>query len=493
MKHILTAFLLAGTSVSQAQFWNTSDPVRLAGTVNTGAEESIPVLSKDLSTLYFVRTMDATNEGGVDDQDIWYSLKDDQGSYGQCERLKGLNNKYNNAIVALGNDKMYLLNAYEGKKDMQKGLAVSKANGSSWSKPEQIEIPGLDIDGNFYGFDVSDDEKVIIVSYEGPGSLGKEDLYVSTYNGSVWSSLTHMGSTINSAGFEISPFLSPTNDTLFFSSNGFGGEGDADIFYSVKQGSWTNWSKPVNLGAKINSEKFDAYFRSTGSRAYWSSNRESELSDIYMVDILTPPSLSVSCSATNASVFKGTDGSARLTLEGGVAPYTYHWSNGANQKDIKGLSKGEYTVTVTDGVGQSAEATCAVSEPAEPVVSFRNLEFMHNFAYNKHQLTTSDSRLKEFLGAVEAQLKDGREGITIVVVSSASQVPTKTFGTNEKLAQTRADNIRKQLEAYFGKSEWKSKVKVEISEVKVQGPDYEEDSGNTTRYDPYQFIQLKTK
>src|SRR3989338_5902235 len=86
-------------SLAHAQFWDHSDPVRLGGTVNTGAEESIPLFSRDSSLLYFVRTMDPTNQGGETDQDIWYSVKDSTGAYTDCKRLKSLNNKYNNAVA----------------------------------------------------------------------------------------------------------------------------------------------------------------------------------------------------------------------------------------------------------------------------------------------------------------------------------------------------------------------------------------------------------
>ena len=102
---------------------------------------------------------------------------------------------------------MYLLNSYEGKKDMLKGIAKSDGGGSKWSSPKAIEIPTLDIDGGFYGFHVNNNETAIIISYAGPGTVGEEDLYVSTKNGSSWSSPVHMGSNINSTGFEISPWL----------------------------------------------------------------------------------------------------------------------------------------------------------------------------------------------------------------------------------------------------------------------------------------------
>ena len=498
-KHVINTIFFVGFAFSGiSQFWDYSEPEKLGGTVNTEAEESIPVFSKDSSILYFVRTFDDENKGGETDQDIWYSYRESAGTYTDCARLKDLNNKFNNAVVGLGanGSKMYVLNAYDGKKDVMKGIAVSEGEGSNWSSPEKVEIPGLNIEGEFYGFHVSAQEGVIIISYAGPESLGEEDLYVSTKSGGSWSTPKHMGSAINSAGFEISPFLSSTGDTLFFSSNGMGGEGDADIFYSVKQGSWINWSTPKNLGSKINSPKFDAFFSYHGDQAYWSSNRDAERSDIFMVNILTPP-LFASCSATDASTYQGTDGSIDLTLDGGVPPFSYNWSNGSTAEDAMGLSKGDYSVTITDAVGQTVAVACFVDEPPMPiepvtVVEYENLSFKHIFGYNKNKLSTRKGELKKFVKNVEKQLKDGRENITIKIVSSASQVPTKTFGTNEKLAEVRAENMKYDLVAHFEKK-YAGKVNVVIVETKVDGPVYEDDSANRDKYSPYQFVSLQTE
>ena len=242
-KQIISCTLLLFVPiVSNAQFWKHSDPEKLKGTINSDAEESIPVFSKDSSALYFVRTFDQKNKGNENDQDIWVSYKDENGGYSDSKQVKKLNNKFNNAVLGLNSSgtRMYLLNSYLGKKDIKKGIAYSESKSGSWSSPESIEIPGLDIQGDFYGFHMNEKEDVIIISYKGSNSLGEEDLYVSTKSGGAWSTPLHMGSAINSAGYEISPFLSKTQDTLFFSSNGFGGEGDADIFYSVKQGDWTS-------------------------------------------------------------------------------------------------------------------------------------------------------------------------------------------------------------------------------------------------------------
>ena len=504
VKLLFTLLSFGFITTTHAQFWDHSEPEKLGGDVNSEAEESIPVFSKDSSFLYFVRTFDAANKGGENDQDIWRSQLDESGNYVSSELVKDVNNKYNNAVLGLNKTgtTMYLLNSYDGKKDFDKGIAVSTYNNGNWSSPEKIEIPGLSIEGDFYGFHVNEEENVIIISHKGPNSLGEEDFYVSTKSGEEWSTPVHMGNSINSAGFEIAPFLSPSQDTLYFSSNGFGGYGDADIFYAVKQGSWTDWSAPINLGDRINSPKFDAYFIYSGNQAFWSSNRDGELSDIYRIDIYTPPPLVVKISCTDITAYDEGDGTTKLEVQGGVSPYSYSWSNGEKDKDLRALSKGDYSVIVTDQAGQKATAECVIDEPEEiivdlaPVIAsdYTNLDFMQTFSYNKNKLNVSRGDFKLFIKEVEAQLKNGRPSITIKVRSSASNVPTKKFASNQELATMRAENIKYDIIGHFEKKkEFKGKVNVVVESSVVAGPTYEDDAKNKEKYEPFQFVQLSTE
>jgi outer membrane protein OmpA-like peptidoglycan-associated protein len=366
---LLSAFMLGLGFTSSAQFWDYSNPERLKGTVNQEiSEEGIPILSKDLSTIYFVRTFEPANTGGEYDQDIWRSVRQGDGSYTDTKRVSGLNNKMHNAAIGMSADgnRLFLLNSYIGKKDQKKGISFASKESTGWSNPETITISDLDIDGEFSQFHVSEKEDVIVISFAGAGAIGQEDLYVSLKEGNSWSKPIHLGSTINSEGFEISPFLCPTQDTLFFSSNGLGGEGDADIFYSVKGKGWTDWSKPVNLGNRINSPKFDAHFVYHGKNAFWSSNRDGDKSDIYMIEIYTPPTLSVSCNGTDISRFSAGDGAIDAIIEGGVEPFTFKWSNGASTEDLSSLEHGEYSLTIVDAIGQMANTSCVITEPAPP-------------------------------------------------------------------------------------------------------------------------------
>ena len=47
----------------------------------------------------------------------------------------------------------------------------------------------------------------------------------------------------------------------------------------------------------------------------------------------------------------GNDGRIKAQVSGGLAPYTYTWSNGGTDSNIKDLASGLYTLIVTDSNG----------------------------------------------------------------------------------------------------------------------------------------------
>ena len=383
MKKIFSLLLVGLTgNVALAQFYGLTEPKRLDAGVNTSAEESAPLLSPSGKEIYFVRTFDDLNEGGINDQDIYVSTLNEKGKWNEAENLEDLNNRDHNAIVALSADgnTAYVLYANEGKNDIGKGIAFSKKTENGWSKPEKINIPGLSVNGKNVGFTVSSDGNVMIVSYEGPNSLGNEDLYYSMKNGQNWSELKHMVG-VNSNGYEISPFLSANNDTLYFASNGFGGQGGCDIFYAVKKGDWNDWFSPVNMGEKINSPAFDAYLIKVGPRYYWSSNRNAEDADIYWAETVQPPALKIAETHQNVTAFQGADGSIDLSILSGVAPYKVKWSNGMTSEDLSKLKRGMYLVQVTDAIDQQQTLTVEITEPmptVQKVIRFPEVRYKVN-------------------------------------------------------------------------------------------------------------------
>ena len=136
MKNIFIIKLFVLTSyISFSQFWDVTTPTKLGGTVNTEFDEILPIFSSDSSTLFFTRSFSPENIGGVNDQDIWFSTKDKDGMYTSCSPLSSLNSKYNNGVFGINKSgtAIYLIDAYEGKKDQKKGCAVATGKNGLWS------------------------------------------------------------------------------------------------------------------------------------------------------------------------------------------------------------------------------------------------------------------------------------------------------------------------------------------------------------------------
>ena len=77
-----------------------------------------------------------------------------------------------------------------------------------------------------------------------------------------------------------------------------------------------------------------------------------------------PPGITVAISnGTDVSCNGGNDGSANLTVNGGLAPITYSWTSGSAQQNPTNLVAGTNTVSVTDANNCTAQASVMLNEP----------------------------------------------------------------------------------------------------------------------------------
>ncbi|PZO30793.1 MAG: hypothetical protein DCF13_02860 [Flavobacteriaceae bacterium] len=106
---------------------------------------------------------------------------------------------------------------------------------------------------------MTSDGKTLIMAIETDFTQGGTDLYFTNKKeDGTFGLLQNMGKVINSAADEGMCHLLSDNKTLLFSSNGFSTYGDYDIFITYRlDDTWKNWSEPINLGSKINSNDFD--------------------------------------------------------------------------------------------------------------------------------------------------------------------------------------------------------------------------------------------
>lgn len=73
------------------------------------------------------------------------------------------------------------------------------------------------------------------------------------------------------------------------------------------------------------------------------------------------------------------DGTVATTVNGGVQPYQYAWTNNAVTPGIQGLDCGAYTLTLTDAVGCTFEETIALTCPATIEVTSLSTEAVKCF------------------------------------------------------------------------------------------------------------------
>ncbi len=280
--------LLFSLPVKGQLLFEFEKPEPLSFNVNSDAQEAMPLLTPDGKKLYFARSLYELNVGGrYAGHDIWESDRTSSGWTRASNTELRFNTKANEAVVGIGRDgnTIYFMRTMPDKK--VNGVYVTKKNRGVWSEPELIPIEGLESQQSL-GFYMHPDGDVLLISMRASDSHGQEDLYLSlksTYG--TWSKATNLGTTINTNGFEISPFLSEDKRSLYFSSNGHQGHGDADIFVSYRlYDSWETWTVPRNLGEKVNSPKFDAYFSLYGdSLAFFTSTRNGRFADIYTMQV----------------------------------------------------------------------------------------------------------------------------------------------------------------------------------------------------------------
>jgi tetratricopeptide (TPR) repeat protein len=170
----------------------------------------------------------------------------------------------------------------------------------------------------------------------------------------------------------------------------------------------------------------------------------------------------------------------------------------SNSKDVnlKSVKAGQMiTISLEKDASVSSDIVTGVKEnppvkgPTEDFVSADAYKCF--FAYNKKEIDLGDATFNEFVNKLSDDLKSGK-AVTIKINGSASTVPTRTFGTNEKLCKSRAnDGKEKLVQALKAKGADVSKLKFAKIDGKVNGPAYKGDYDiNKEEYQKFQFVEI---
>ena len=263
------------------------DPVNLGANVNSPGDEYINQILPDGSRIYFTRRGEVIDKQGNRDEFIYSSAIVD-GDYMPALPLNldwHNNKRMGAASISANQNKMYFvgidfIDSY-GRGDIYSSDYVD----NQWDKPTNL--------GNIVNTSTmesqpcisADGKELYFVRYS--RTYESTDIYYSELYQGKWSNPKPI-IPANSKGNEMSPFIHPDGNTLYFASDGIPGMGGLDIFMCKKLPRG-EWSAPKNLGYPINSDKNEISFvvSSDGKKGYISTDRDGGMGgyDIYVFDL----------------------------------------------------------------------------------------------------------------------------------------------------------------------------------------------------------------
>lgn len=255
-------------------------------TLNTSGSEFAPVpcgkgilFSSNRRRGFFTRVLDLRSNSLF--YDLYYAEKEPGKTKWKTKVLKGVNSRFHEGPAALApseNVLFFTRSNFKGGKLTQNNEGINKLQifsaektGKNWSKLQKLPFNSDEYSSAHPT--ISRNGKFMVFSSDNPGGFGGSDLYMSVEEGEGWSKPVNLGAGINTPGDEMFPFLHESG-TLFFSSDGHTGLGGLDIFYSLPDNG--GWSPAKNAGAPLNSQgdDFGLNWIKGKSQGYFSSNRE---------------------------------------------------------------------------------------------------------------------------------------------------------------------------------------------------------------------------
>lgn len=267
--------------------------------INTFNPEYSPSISADGNVLVFTSRR-ADSKGGLIDvmsdnmyfEDIYISYWNDTlEEWSRSEPVEGnLNTETHDAVLSISPDgsSIYVYRNELGETKSGDIYVARKTESNKFGKARTVD-EGRNVNSSYFESSgcVTEDGNTIYFVSDRPGGNGQADIYMARRNGKEWSKPINLGDSINTSGDEVSVFIHPSGQYLFFASNGHNSIGSYDIFFSKKVDG--KWSKAENLGYPINTVGAEktisvtkdlktAYVSSTYKGSYGST-------DIFKIDI----------------------------------------------------------------------------------------------------------------------------------------------------------------------------------------------------------------
>lgn len=221
----------------------------LGSTVNSPFDEYLPTLTNDGQLLVYTR-----DKG---DEDVMVSKVKSDGSWAEARGIdRAINSELNEGMAKLTICGRTLYFSACGWENGSGGCDIFEAKFDQKEGQVSDVKPASGLNGNLWESQpsISCDGKTMYFTSNRDGGYGGTDIWMSTLGADGrWGPAENLGPIVNTRGDEEAPYIAPDGISLYFSSNGHPGLGEADIFRTEKlDAAHGYWGVPINLGQSIN-------------------------------------------------------------------------------------------------------------------------------------------------------------------------------------------------------------------------------------------------
>jgi Tol biopolymer transport system component len=237
--------------------------------VSTGEFDSHPAFTPDGKTLYFLRSTPTFS--------FWTILVShfEKGRW-RTPEVAPFSGQYSDADVFITPDGscLYFISnrPAPGKRKLDLDIWRMYKTDTGWTEPKNLDAP-INSSGSEWYPTVAVNGTIYFGS-DREGGKGRTDIYRSRLINGTYREVENLGESINTQFNEFEPLIAPDESFLIFMAGGRpDGHGGFDLYISYnRDGSWT---KPVNLGDKINSSGNEYSPTISPNRKYffWTSTR----------------------------------------------------------------------------------------------------------------------------------------------------------------------------------------------------------------------------
>jgi len=147
--------------------------------------------------------------------------------------------------------------------------------------------------------------------------------------------------------------------------------------------------------------------------------------DTSSITLNQPDVVAVNADITHVLCNGYMNGAIDLSINGGVSPYLFHWSNGSITEDLSGIGSGTYSVTVTDDNGCTSSYTFTVDQTSPVLIGLAQTNVSCNGQQNGTVVGTVNGGTPGYTyqwsnGSNQPQINNVGPGVYVLIVTDAN-------------------------------------------------------------------------